>query len=91
MIGPRGDKTYNEHAAIIAAIRSTNLALAERAIDAHLKSIVDDFQVAIEEKHPDSLSESPADFSRHHGRRNLTHNTPARKTGIRDRSALKRR
>jgi hypothetical protein len=49
------------------------------------------FQVAIEQKHPGSLSESPADFSRHHGRRNLTRNTPARRTGIRDRAAHKRR
>lgn len=46
-IGPRGDKTFNEHAAIVNALEHRDLDEAEQAITAHLQSILKDFDIAI--------------------------------------------
>jgi DNA-binding GntR family transcriptional regulator len=42
-IGPRGDKTYHEHRAIIKAMEARDLKDARKAVKAHLDSILDDF------------------------------------------------
>lgn len=46
-IGPRGEKTYDEHAAIIAALKVRDPAKGRAAIRDHLGSILRDFDSAI--------------------------------------------
>ncbi|MBW2409623.1 MAG: GntR family transcriptional regulator [Deltaproteobacteria bacterium] len=42
-IGPRGDKTYHEHRAIIKALEANDLKGTRKAIKVHLDSIIEDF------------------------------------------------
>lgn len=51
-IGPRGEKTYNEHGAIVDALNDRDLAKGEAAIRAHLTSILRDFDRAIASESP---------------------------------------
>ena len=70
-IGPRGDKTYNEHAGIIAALSKNSFMEAKAATKAHLQSIRTDFRHATKsETTPDQM---PADavLEMPHGRRKL--------------------
>ncbi len=46
-IGPRGDQTYNEHAAIIDALEAGSQKAAREAVSAHLNSIRSDFRKAL--------------------------------------------
>ena len=46
-IGPRGDKTYKEHRAIIEAMANNDQKTVRKAIKVHLDSIVSDFEKAI--------------------------------------------
>lgn len=43
-LGPRGDQTFEEHNAIIAALRNRQLAPAKQAVTAHLASILKGFE-----------------------------------------------
>lgn len=47
-IGPRGDKTFNEHDALVAALKMRDIDAARRAIVAHLGSILKDFDRSID-------------------------------------------
>ncbi len=47
-IGPRGDKTYNEHARIIDAVARGDIARSKSAVSGHLNSIRRDFRKTIE-------------------------------------------
>lgn len=47
-IGPRGDKTCNEHGALVTALEQRDIKSAKRAIGAHLGSILTDFDRSIE-------------------------------------------
>ena len=47
-IGPRGDKTYFEHDAIVKALKNRNAEHAKIAISAHLGSILRDFAKVVE-------------------------------------------
>ena len=51
-IGPRGDKTYLEHDAIVRALENRNPIEARAAISNHLDSILNDFSNAIEKEAP---------------------------------------
>lgn len=46
-IGPRGEKTYSEHAAIVQTLKDRDPARGRTAIGNHLKSILRDFDSAI--------------------------------------------
>ena len=46
-IGPRGDKTYNEHAKIVNALAKGDIKAAKAAVRGHLASIRTDFRKAI--------------------------------------------
>jgi DNA-binding GntR family transcriptional regulator len=52
-IGPRGDKTFNEHDDLVSALAERDLGAARHSIVAHLGSILNDFDQAIE-RHGDS-------------------------------------
>jgi len=53
-IGPRGDKTFNEHDALIEALAARNIDAARQSIVAHLGSILDDFDQTIT-SHDDTI------------------------------------
>ncbi len=56
-IGPRGDKTYFEHDALVRALEERNIVEARNAISAHLGSILQDFAKTIEKgEHGDSIN-----------------------------------
>jgi DNA-binding GntR family transcriptional regulator len=70
-IGPRGDKTFYEHDAIIQAIKKRDLPATHQAIKSHLDSIKVDYQKAVEEGLVTIglIEEGPAELP--HGRRQL--------------------
>ena len=68
-IGLRGDKTYEEHRAIIEAMTRKDQPAARKAIKAHLDSIIHDFNRAAQ-KNKLAFSEQ-AEGSLPHGRRQL--------------------
>jgi DNA-binding GntR family transcriptional regulator len=68
-IGPRGDKTYKEHQAIIEAMATKDRTAARKAIKAHLDSIIKDFSQAAQ-KNGLTFGEQ-AEGRSHHGRRQL--------------------
>ena len=55
-IGPRGDKTYFEHDAIVKALQARNAEEAKSAIEAHLGSILRDFVKVLEENESHDLA-----------------------------------
>ena len=72
-IGPRGDKTYQEHRAIIKAMEAKDLKDARKAVKAHLDSILDDFSRVAP---ADGLNiGGNADGTLPHGRRQLKSNS----------------
>ena len=48
-IGPRGDKTFSEHDALVAALAARDLEQCQDAIRGHLGSILHDFDSAFAE------------------------------------------
>ena len=68
-IGSRGDKTYEEHRAIIEAMAAMDRKTARKAVKAHLDSIVSDFNQAILTNQT-SLGEH-GEWTLPHGRRQL--------------------
>lgn len=55
-IGPRGDKTFNEHDAIVHGLKAREIKKTKNAINAHLRSILRDFDKAIaSNKHLEQL------------------------------------
>ncbi len=72
-IGPRGDKTYNEHAAIIDALSRNSVRAAKAATRTHLQSIRNDFRRVTETGNsPDQIT-ADAVLEMPHGRRKLKH------------------
>lgn len=69
-IGPRGDKTYEEHARIIDALRDQDLRTTKSAISAHLNSIRCDFRTTMD-RGSDEESDLVGGAKTHHGRRRL--------------------
>ena len=61
-IGPRGDKTYNEHAHIIRALAGRDLREGKRAIREHLASIRSDFRKAMDTGTDGAVDRSIADY-----------------------------
>lgn len=70
-ISLRGDKTYNEHNAIIKGISGRNSEAAQEAIKAHLASIALDFDRAVEDDKEALGILQEGENSLPHGRRRL--------------------
>ncbi len=68
-IGMRGDKTYEEHRLIIAAMKRRNQAAVRKAIKAHLDSIINDFNQAAQKNELDIYEHVEKTLP--HGRRQL--------------------
>ncbi|MGD8291206.1 MAG: GntR family transcriptional regulator [Desulfobacterales bacterium] len=66
-IGMRGDKTYEEHRSIIAAMKRRNQAAVRKAIKAHLDSIINDFNQAAQKNELDIYEQAGKTLP--HGRR----------------------
>ena len=70
-IGPRGDKTYNEHNAIVQGLADGRLGDVKLAIKNHLKSLVEDYRKAAK-ANPASLGlDEGGEPALPHGRRQL--------------------
>ena len=54
-IGPRGDKTFNEHDALVGALTMRDLAAAKLSVAAHLGSILTDFDQTFNSSKGDDL------------------------------------
>ena len=72
-IGPRGDKTYREHAAIIEGLARQDLPASRRAIRAHLDSVIADFNHKIKSEEMELKSQGHPALPE--GRRNRKKNT----------------
>jgi DNA-binding GntR family transcriptional regulator len=70
-LGPRGDKTYNEHAAIMKGLEKRDLALTRKALKDHLESIMMDYQQAVDEGNVDLGIVEDGAIELPHGRRQL--------------------
>ena len=75
-IGPRGDKTYEEHAAIIKGIEQNDLNAMQVAIKEHLDSIRIDYLKAVKEKGAALGIVEEGEAALPHGRRQLKGKDP---------------
>ena len=70
-IGPRGDKTYDEHARIIESVANGDIDSSKSAIVGHLNSIRYDFRKSIAASGEEGSEYVGGRSQQHHGRRKL--------------------
>ena len=70
-IGPRGDKTYNEHLSILKGLEERDLDAIHIAISEHLDSVKRDYRLAVKEKGAALGLVEEGETNLPHGRRRL--------------------